>query len=266
MSSVKNYKHYILEKQLDTFIKDLYTINEYQDGRKYKFEIESKKDAETLLDIASNKLKEIGSDVKKQYIKYIMAAVIGYLPIAYITNKLDVEPKHKIEISHNKKQNNRFDATKLHISKKGIDIIKDHEKLKLRAYAIGDGKITIGYGSAFDIHNSPYKVGDRITKEKAIELLKAGIKRTEDGIRRMALEWKKEGIDLKLTQSQYDAIISIAYNTGIRGFRRTELSDLLKQGKFKAAAERIKNTAVSDKFSGSYTRREAESDLFKGKV
>ncbi len=44
------------------------------------------------------------------------------------------------------------------ISKKGINHIKQEEKLRLKAYDIGDGMITIGYGHAEPMETSKYKL------------------------------------------------------------------------------------------------------------
>lgn len=148
------------------------------------------------------------------------------------------------------------------ISDDGINLIKDHEKLSLKAYKIGDGMITIGWGHANPIKNSPYKIGDTITKQKADELFKKDIKYFEEGVRRMLLQWEEEGHDVKITQSMFDAMVSLAYNMGVGGLRRSEFIKHVKKQDFLKAAELIKTTKVSDKFPGLYDRRETESNLF----
>ena len=62
------------------------------------------------------------------------------------------------------------DPSQLTGSKAAINLIKKHEGLSLKAYKIGDGMITIGYGHAEPEKNSKFKVGDKITKHQAEEL------------------------------------------------------------------------------------------------
>lgn len=50
------------------------------------------------------------------------------------------------------------------------DLIKSYESLRLKAYELGDGKITVGWGHAEDIGKSKYKLGQTISKAEAIRL------------------------------------------------------------------------------------------------
>jgi hypothetical protein len=91
------------------------------------------------------------------------------------------------------------DATQLTVSVEGIEHIKKHEGIKLTAYKLGDGKITIGYGHAEPIHKSKYRVGQKISKEEAERLFQKDLKEAADGVRRIFSEWKEKGIDRKIT-------------------------------------------------------------------
>jgi len=127
------------------------------------------------------------------------------------------------------------------------EYIKNHEKLRLEAYDIGDGHITIGYGHAAPIKISKYKIGDKITEKEAIKLFLADIKEAEDGVKRMLKNWKKQNIDVKITQNMFDSMVSMAYNMGISGFVKTEFVSFLKNKKYEEAAERIKTTRITAK-------------------
>ena len=140
--------------------------------------------------------------------------------------------------------------------------IKKHEKLRLSAYSIGDGMITIGYGHASQERKSPYKVGDVITATQAEKLFRIDIKEAEDGVKRMLAEWKEDGNNVKITQGMFDAMVSMAYNMGITGFRQSDFLDDLKNKDYTTAAKGIKNTGVSDEYPGLYDRRIAEYKLF----
>ena len=86
----------------------------------------------------------------------------------------------------------------------GYRLIKRFEGCKLFAYQCSAGIWTIGYG-----HTSGVKKGDKITLEQADKFFEMDIKLFE-----MALN--KAIADLApITQNQYDALLSLAYNAGI---------------------------------------------------
>lgn len=154
------------------------------------------------------------------------------------------------------------DAEELSISQQAVDSIKHHEKLRLVGYSIGDGKITIGYGHAEPTNKSKFKIGQKISEKKAEELLKLDLKTAEDGVKRMFRQWKEDGVDLKITQGMYDAMVSIAFNAGVRGLRNSDFIDEVKRGNFIEAAELIPSTRNSGKFPGLNTRRSTEKELY----
>jgi len=159
------------------------------------------------------------------------------------------------------------DPLELSISDKAVEMIKKHEKLMLNAYTIGDRiggerAITIGYGHANPESRSKYQLGDKITKEEAERLLKKDLQRKEEGVKRIFRQWKEQGIDRKITQGMYDAMVSMAFNMGIGGLRRSEFIQELKKGNYKKAADLITSTRVSDRFSGLIKRRHDERDMF----
>jgi len=148
------------------------------------------------------------------------------------------------------------------ISLDAKNLIKEHEKLKLAAYAIGDGKITVGWGHAESVLTSPYKLGDKITPQQADILFNKDIKRIENGIKRLFLQWDEQDINVHLTQNMFDAIVSLGYNIGISGLRQSDFIQYLKKQDYMKAAEKIKTTKLSSKFPGLEIRREKEYSLF----
>ena len=142
------------------------------------------------------------------------------------------------------------------------EMIKKHEKLKLTAYSIGDGMITIGYGHAKPKGISKYKLGDKITEKQAQLLFEQDVKDKEDGIKRMFAEWKKQNIDINVNQNMFDAMVSMAFNMGVTGFRKSEFVKNLKKGNAVSAAEKIKTTNVDPNFPGLKKRRAEEHSLF----
>ena len=83
-----------------------------------------------------------------------------------------------------------------------------------------------------------------------------------DGIRRMFNQWKNDGINIKITQNQFDVLVSLAFNMGITGLRNTKFIDNLKDNKLKKSAELLKTTGISDKFPGLKIRRIDEYKKF----
>jgi GH24 family phage-related lysozyme (muramidase) len=152
--------------------------------------------------------------------------------------------------------------------------IYDKGEPVLRAYDLGDGAYTIGYGHAiFKGENEGYdflpkynkiKPGiTRITKNQAETLLKDDIKIAEDIINRILNDWEKENVKPKLTQGMYDAMVSMAYNMG-PGVRKTEFLQSIKRGDLKTAKEQIAQTSghMFKKFPGLQIRREKEAQMF----
>jgi len=154
------------------------------------------------------------------------------------------------------------DPSELHLSQEGWNHIRNEEKLRLKAYDLHDRHITIGYGHAQSIATSKYKVGQKITKEKANKLFREDVNEAAAGVKRMFEQWKEQGINVKITQGQYDAMCSMVFNIGIDGFRQTEFVQKIKSNQLDKAAELIKVTGVSDDFPGLEKRRLKEYQLF----
>lgn len=112
---------------------------------------------------------------------------------------------------------NNTSMSKYSISQKGIDYIRKHEGLSLKAYYDVNGW-AIGYGSHYYEDKSLVKQGDVITKEKAISMLKAHVQRScipcLNG--------------LNLNQNQVDSLCSFIYNIGDGAFNKSTIKKLIK--------------------------------------
>ena len=162
-----------------------------------------------------------------------------------------------------------LDATNLRLSQDGWDSIRHEEgdiinkgEPVLTAYKIGDGMITIGWGHAERIRKSKYKVGDTITRSEAQKLLKGDLKVAADGVRKIFKQWKNKGIDVKISQDQFDVLVSIAFNSGVSSLRKSPIIRHLKKGDHQKAGESIKKFKVSKKFPGLLERRKNEYQKF----
>ena len=72
--------------------------------------------------------------------------------------------------------------------------------------------------------------------------------------------WEEQGIKVEITQGMYDAMVSMIFNMGIGNFRTSEFIQLVKQGRYDEAKEKIKTTNVT--YPGHKPRREKESNIF----
>ena len=144
------------------------------------------------------------------------------------------------------------------ISQKGIDLIKKFEGLKLKPYLCSAGVPTIGYGNTF------YETGKKVTlNDPAITE-----KRAEELLAHLLVSFEKY-VDSycrdDISQSQFDAIVSFAYNLGPNSLKA---STLLKKVNVNPSdptikAEFLKWTKAGGRvLKGLVLRREAEAALY----
>jgi GH24 family phage-related lysozyme (muramidase) len=146
---------------------------------------------------------------------------------SFIKSELISNPELK-EVIKDKLEDSPFkDATTLKLSQDGWNQIKAEEgdpknpgEPVLKAYRLGDGKITVGWGHAEPVKISKYRNGQVITKEQAKKLLQEDLRESADGVRRIFKEWKDKGIERKITQDQFDALVSMCLNLGVSGLRQ----------------------------------------------
>jgi lysozyme len=143
------------------------------------------------------------------------------------------------------------------MNKAGKDLIKSFEGCKLVAYQCSAGLWTIGYGNTFFEDGTPVKPGDRITQEKAEQLFELIVGIFADKV-------AKE-IKTILTDNQFAAIVSLAYNIGIGNLQK---STLLKKVNFNPNDPTIRaefarwNKAGGKVLAGLTRRRAAEAKLY----
>jgi lysozyme len=92
------------------------------------------------------------------------------------------------------------------ISKEGIDFIKSFESFKPKMYYCQAGKPTIGYGTVIDTESEKYLLTATIAEEKASQLMAIDLGRFERSVNSL--------VKVKLTQHQFDMLVSFAYNAG----------------------------------------------------
>jgi lysozyme len=141
----------------------------------------------------------------------------------------------------------------MRISQTGVDLIKHFESLQLDAYRCSAGVWTIGYG-----HTKGVKQGDRITEQEAERLLESDLELFERGVLR--------SVKVKLTQSQFDALVSFSFNVGLGALGHSTLLRRLNEGDIFGAADQFLrwDKAGGKVLAGLVRRRKAERALFLG--
>lgn len=133
-----------------------------------------------------------------------------------------------------------------------LEKLKDFEGLRLEAYLDAAGVPTIGYGHT----GRDVKLGDRITKYWANDLLRRDVEAAEKAIDRLGLT---------LTQGQLDALVSFTFNLGIDRLASSTLLQTIREG---GTMRQIRREfmrwvyAGGEKLRGLEKRRQWEADRF----
>ena len=146
----------------------------------------------------------------------------------------------------------------LHLSQKGLDLIKQFEGLSLKPYKCPANIWTIGYGNTYYPDGSKVKSTDPvITAQKAEELLRFLVQSYEKSVDSFCRD--------DISQQNFDAICSFAYNCGVNNLKS---STLLKKVNLNPADPAIRlefmkwNKGAGKVLAGLTRRRQAEADLY----
>lgn len=142
----------------------------------------------------------------------------------------------------------------MQISKAGLDLIKQFEGLYLKAYRCPAGVPTIGYG-----HTAGVAMGQTITQQQADDYLRRDVRQFERAVARL--------VTVPLTQGQFDALVSFAFNLGDGALAQSTLLRLLNAGDYAGAAAQFDrwNKAGGRVLPGLVRRRAAERALFEAR-
>lgn len=125
------------------------------------------------------------------------------------------------------------------------------EGLSLEAYEDCAGVPTIGYG-----HTKNVKMGDRISKYWAKELLKDDVREVEQQV---------QELNVAQTQGQFDALVSFTFNLGIGRLKSSTLLKVIREGGSKSAIKKEFKRWVyagGKRLRGLELRREWEAKRF----
>ena len=143
------------------------------------------------------------------------------------------------------------------LNKAGADLIKEFEGCKLKAYQCSAKKWTIGYGNTYFADGTLVVAGNAITQQKAEQLFEIIANDFSAKVAKL--------VTLKVSENQFGALTSFAYNCGIANLQK---STLLKKVNFNPNDPSIKaeflkwNKAGGKVLAGLTRRREAEANLY----
>lgn len=142
------------------------------------------------------------------------------------------------------------------VSSVGIQLITSFEDLKLEAYDDGVGVWTIGYGTTTYPNGVAVKRDESCTLEQAKSFFQHDLRRFQTAV--------NGAVTVPLSQNQFDALVSLAYNIGTNAFKTSTLGKYLNALDFKAAADEFLkwNRGGGKVMKGLVRRRETERALF----
>jgi lysozyme len=147
-------------------------------------------------------------------------------------------------------------TSRLKMSSQGYDLIREFEGLRTGAYRDAVGVWTIGYGHTSAAGEPRVKPGMVITQNEAAEILERDVEKFADGVRRHLKD--------ELTEDQFSALVSFAYNVGLGNFARSSVLKAVNARNFEAVPRRLAlwNKAGGRTLPGLVRRRAAETALF----
>lgn len=136
----------------------------------------------------------------------------------------------------------------MRLSEQGRKLLQSFEGLSLKAYPDGPG-YSIGYG-----HHGA-QAGQTITRAEAEALFDADVQRFENAVSLSAPA---------MSQHQFDAMVSLAYNIGTGGFSGSTVLQRHRMGDYAGAADafRMWNKSMGQVHQGLVDRRERERHVY----
>ncbi len=145
-------------------------------------------------------------------------------------------------------------------SDKGLALIKQFEGFSARPYLCPAGVPTIGYGATYYPDGRRVTMQDKpVSEADATAMLRSMLASYEAGVSRY--------VQVPLTQGQFDALVSFAYNLGLAALKSSTLLRLLNARNYAGAAAQFPrwNRAGGKVLPGLTRRREAERVMFLGR-
>jgi lysozyme len=143
-------------------------------------------------------------------------------------------------------------------SKNCLDMLAHHEGVRVKPYKCPAGLWTIGVGHLIgDGKSLPPEYNRTFTLKEVYDLLATDVAKFERGVERLLP-------NVKLSQNEFDALVSFSFNLGLGTFQRSTIRQALLRGDKVAAIESLLkyNKAGGKVLKGLDTRRKDEATLF----
>lgn len=154
------------------------------------------------------------------------------------------------------------DPEDLSTSDAGLAFIMKWEGFYSDLYNDPGKHCTIGYGHL--VHKGPcsgddseLKYKDGLSKDQAYSLLFDDVAVAEEGVRDL--------VKVNLTQSQFDALVSLVFNWGKDGLKKSEKLTLLNSGHYYETGQHFNKGPITSNgvvLQGLIDRRREESEIF----
>jgi lysozyme len=158
---------------------------------------------------------------------------------------------------------------KVKVSQKCIQQIKIDEGVKNKPYQCPALLWTVGVGHVIDPNHARVPFADRktlpipagwdrvLSAQEIDDILRKDLARFEAGVLRL--------IKVKLTQGQFDALVSFAFNVGLGNLQNSTLRMKLNRGDYEGAAEQflVWTKAGGRVLPGLVKRRTHEKEMFE---
>jgi lysozyme len=155
------------------------------------------------------------------------------------------------------------------VSQKCIEQIKKDEGVRNRPYQCPALLWTVGVGHVIDPYHAKVPMADRkqlpipaswdrvLSAEEIDEILRKDLNRFEAGVLRL--------IKVKLTQGQFDGLVSFSFNVGLGNLQNSTLRMKLNRGDYEGAAEQflVWTKAGGKVLKGLVIRRTHEKEMFE---
>ena len=137
-------------------------------------------------------------------------------------------------------------------------MLAHHEGVRVKPYKCPAGLWTIGVGHLIgDGKSLPPEWNRTFTLKEVYDLLATDVQKFERGVERLLP-------NVKLSQNEFDALVSFSFNLGLGTFQRSTIRQALLRGDKVAAIESLLkyNKAGGKILKGLDTRRKDEAALF----
>ena len=147
------------------------------------------------------------------------------------------------------------------VSDLAVELIKEFEGFKNYAYIDTDGTPVIGYGLS-KVGGVPVRIGDRISPSQADAALDAHLREISREL--------DEAVEVELSDRQFSALASIAFNVGMGAIENSTLIRKINAGDYAGAANEFLRWDKANlggrivQMPGLTRRRAAERELFLG--